>query len=76
MAKYQVLSPINHDGKPYADGEIELDEKVAAPLLGLNVIAAFDGQEPAPETPAAPETQVAPEAPKEPAAKVGKGKKA
>lgn len=38
MAKFNVLSPLNHDGKPYAEGEIELDEKVAAPLLVLGVI--------------------------------------
>lgn len=39
MKKYTVNSPVNHDGKDYRAGEIELADEHAAPLLQANVIS-------------------------------------
>lgn len=37
-ARYEVVSPLRHDGEPYAVGdEIDLSEAQAAPLLGHTV---------------------------------------
>lgn len=39
-ATYQVLSPLEHDGEPFAAGaDIELDARQAQPLLDVKVIA-------------------------------------
>lgn len=39
MPKYTALTPIEHDGKPYAEGEpITLTEDQAAPLLALKAV--------------------------------------
>lgn len=38
---YTVLSPLNHDGKPYAPGaSIELDPAAARPLVEVGTIDA------------------------------------
>lgn len=36
--KYRVKSPIKHNGKRYIDGEIELSEKHARPLLAVGAV--------------------------------------
>lgn len=42
---YVVLSPVHHDGVLYVPGEtMELDEATAAPLLGIESIAAVNEQ--------------------------------
>lgn len=39
MPRYVVIHPIEHDGKRYEVGTIELTEKQAAPLLAIGHIA-------------------------------------
>lgn len=39
MKTYTVNSPLQHDGKDYRTGEIELSDEHAAPLLQANVIS-------------------------------------
>ena len=40
MAKYKVLTPVDHDGERYEPGKfIELDESQAKPLLAVQAIA-------------------------------------
>ncbi len=39
VGRYKVLSPLRHDGDNYAvDETVELTEKQAAPLLGVNAV--------------------------------------
>ena len=45
MPKYTALTPIEHDGKPYAEGEpITLTEDQAAPLLALKAVEPAAGR--------------------------------
>lgn len=48
MAKYKVISNLDHDGKRYAPGSsVELDGETAPPLVDLGVIEAPKSDKPA-----------------------------
>jgi hypothetical protein len=46
--KFQVLTPIRHDGEDYAEGdEIELAEKEARQLVDVGAVEALESADPA-----------------------------
>lgn len=54
MAKYKVLTPVDHDGERFEPGKyIELDDAQAKPLLAVRAISAGKSKAEEPETPAA-----------------------
>lgn len=57
MPKFIVKSPLDHDGKAFAEGDpIELSKKLAAPLLAAGVVAPEGAEPPAADSaPAAPD---------------------
>lgn len=58
MAKYRVLSPLEHNGEPYQiDSEIELDDAFSKPLLDVGVIVKAGASQTSQNAPASGEAE-------------------